>query len=131
MSEQMKLPAKYKGATPGPWVLRLARLAAEAPIFGFSLNVDGKAAPLASAGVYVDSPLIADFDGGYTATEVEANALMLEDAPKLAAAVVELREALHVIRAQSLDEAWTVEHAFAFIREYAKAALENTKEFEA
>ncbi len=94
MTNEMKLPKKYAGATKA-WELKLSRLAVDAPIFGFSILAAGKAAPLTSAGVYVNDTFIREGEGGYTPEEVEKNAVLLADSPRLAAAVVELMGALN------------------------------------
>ncbi len=130
-NKELKLPAKYAGVTPG-WKLQLSRLAAIAPIFGFSIRAEGKDAPITSAGVYVDSPLIAEFDGGYTVQEVEANALLISDAPRLAAAVVDNRAIFQsIIEKCSLGAQY---HAigpgyFEEIAEMCDAALASTSEW--
>jgi len=89
----MKLPKKYQGITPGNWIRDGRLIYALTPYTG-----GGKMASKLPDGVnrfqcYVDASNGGD---GAPIEEQEENAAIIADSPRLAAAVVELREVLKV-----------------------------------
>lgn len=78
--------------TPGPWTCSIARMAADAPVFGFSIRAEGRAPAITRAGTYEHELLIVGEEyrkfhtDHFTEEEVEANGYVLAAAPELLAA---------------------------------------------
>lgn len=118
MSEQMKLPKKYAGATAGPWGVD-DFVIPEHTGTKRMIRSENRHWALASVNeVRGCSNPAKDI----SREEAEANATMIADSYRLAAAVVELREALEAI----LDSG-----SILTAERIAQAALESTKEFQA
>ncbi len=95
----MSEPGKH---TAGEWKYELARIAKDAPVFGFNIHVDGKKPSIARAGTYETYKLTIapEWEGEefakeyFTVEEVEANAKLLASSPELLAACIWAKDVL-------------------------------------
>lgn len=117
----MKLPKKYEGVTPGEWAVRGIDQS-----MGCIETRDGKYQIGQAGQIHGD-------DWKTEHAERKANATIMADAPRLAAAVVKFREDMeHIIEYWNRDQnEMAMADALNHIIETAEQSLEDSKEWEA
>ncbi len=93
-----KLPAKYAGATPGPWVFHRGAGHAYNRIEGSDIIHTNGRDYGNGMGSCSYTERVCENLGDTELPGPQANALLISDAPRLAASVVELREAISELR---------------------------------